>query len=300
MMSDFIKFNDFQQALDCKEHSMPYIFSSIFNADSWGAKRLSKMKFKILKRLDPLLGKMLNENEQVFYISYGVQSAPLEQMFMGWMVYLLNRRVFIFTNKRILLIQVKGKFAPWDLLSQIPYDNIEKIKRSFANICIIYTNGKSVVFSGMSGYDRKSIPLITEKIREKRGIPENTVSAGAEKLCPYCFSVISGFPSGCDSCKRPFKSAAKAGLLSLLFPGFGDFYLGHRYFALLEIIGTAIIWLIILSPASESDEPMSLSERLIFAVVFFIFAHGMDALVTFFTGRKGIYPAKHKTSRKVQ
>jgi hypothetical protein len=300
MISNISEFTDFQQALDSKEHPLPYIFTSIFNADSWGAKRLSKMKFNILKTLDPLLGKMLNENEQVFYISYGVQSVPLEQMFMGWMVYLLNRRVFIFTNKRILLIQVKGKFAPWDLLNQIPYENITKIKRSFATIRIIYTNGKSAVFSGMSGYDRKNIPLITEKIREKRGTPENTGPAGAEKLCPYCFTVINGFPSGCDTCKRPFKSAAKAGLLSLLFPGFGDFYLGHRYFALLEIIGTAIIWVIILSSAGESDEPMSLAERLILVVVFFTFAHGMDALLTFFTGRKGIYPAKHTPSRKTR
>ena len=298
MISSLSEFNDFQQALECKEHTLPYNFASILSTESWGAKRLSKMKFKMLKSFDSLLSGMLEENEQVFYISYGVQSSVFEQMFMGWMVYYLNRRAFVFTNKRILVIQVKGKFVPWDLLSQIPYENIKAVKRLFANIRIVFTNGKSAVFSGMPGADRKNVPMITEKIREKKGIDTSATPGAAEKLCPYCFAVTDGFPAACPQCNGSFKSAKKAGLLSLLFPGIGDVYLGHRIFGTMEIIGTAIFWIVLLMPVDEDGNTVALSTRLVLAVFFFFIVHGIDALVTFRTGRKGIYPAKPGTADK--
>lgn len=41
----------------------------------------------------------------------------------------------------------------------------------------------------------------------------------------------------CPSCEAGFKSANTATLLSLAFPGIGDFYLGHLRFALMEMSG---------------------------------------------------------------
>ncbi len=81
----------------------------------------------------------------------------------------------------------------------------------------------------------------------------------------------------------------KAGLLSLLFPGFGDIYLGHIVIAIGEIIGAVFMWFIFLSAVStENDAQLNI----IFFVIPFVLAHVPDMIFTFYVGRKGLYPVK--------
>ncbi len=295
MVEKFSEFRDFKQALACTDHSLPYKFTSIFNADTWSSRSLSGKKFRLLRSFDALLSKMLNADEMVYYISFGVQSSFFEQFFLGWVMYYLNRQVFIFTTKRILLIQFKGKYKPWDLFAQIAYQNVKKVKQTFfGNVKFYFTGGESSFFISMPKYDRKNIVHITNAIREKMGSPTD-VPGSNENLCPYCFTVVQGFPRSCSNCNKPFKSRKKAGLLSLVFPGLGDFYLGHKTFAVLEMFGAACAWISLFLPTAQAGQPTTVAFSITSALVLFALMHGLDCFVTSKIAKKGIYPIKRST-----
>jgi hypothetical protein len=297
MVSHLTELKDFNQAVNCSEHSLPYDFKTIFSAEKGASKRLLKQKFKLLQGFDTHLAKILQPGERVYYVSTGVQSSAFEQQFLGWAMYILNRRAFIFTTKRMLLIQFKSKYRPWDLYAQIPYQNISKIKKSFFGyVSISFTNGKKSHFVGMPKYDRKNVVMITDSIREK--IKAEAITRGStENLCPHCYTVITEFPAACPACVKPFKSAKKAGLLSLLFPGAGDFYLGHRGIALMEIFGGAYIWFIWIMAVFAGANSEGSGSKLAVGAVFgclVLLMHGLDSFVTYKIARKGIYPEKVK------
>ena len=44
--------NRFEDLIDLQSHDMPYSFDKIFSTEGWGAKSLSKKKFKLLKKID--------------------------------------------------------------------------------------------------------------------------------------------------------------------------------------------------------------------------------------------------------
>jgi hypothetical protein len=304
MVTRLSEFTDFTQAMNSAEHSLPYQFKSIFNADKGSSRRLSKKKFKLLLSFDGLLAKILREGEKVYYVGTGVESTFFEQQFLGWAMHYLNRRAFIFTTQRILLIQFKGKYRPWDLLAQISYMNISKVKQTiFANLKLFYTNGKSSLFIGMPKYDRKNFSMIAGIIRDKMA-NASTASGGIENLCPHCFAMVSAFPKQCPQCAKPFKSSKKAGLLSLVFPGLGDFYLGHTGIAMMEIIAAALVWVSFFMPDKNSKDPVTAASMAVGVFILFVIMHGIDSMVTSRVAKKGIYtrvnqrinfPAKHRS-----
>ena len=284
------EFRRYEDVLALKNHGLPYRFDQIFRTDSWGAKRASKQKLKILQKFEGMLSRMLREGEQVYYVSYGVQNSAFEQWFLGWVAYYLNRKVFLFTTQRVLMVQFSGGYTPDDLKAELPYANIAKAKGSLlGGLQLKLADGKWMVFSGMPGSDRKTVVQIVTALREKLATASGP-KAGVVNLCPHCYQTVSGFPSGCAACHGRFKSAWVAGLLSLLFPGFGDMYLGHRLFASLEILGAAMVWCAILSGAqgwATAGRELATTVLAMFGLM-----HGVDALMTGHVARKGIYPAK--------
>ncbi len=291
MVTELSELQSYKEAMNCKEHSLPYKFDSIFNDSKWLERGLSKNKFKLLFSVNSLLKKILLSDEQVFYISWGVKSSFFDQFFSGSLMYYINRKAFVFTTKRIVLIQLKGKFKIWELVSQIPYKHVSKIKQTlFGNLKIFFTNGESSLFVHMPKIDRKKISVISDMVHDKIGT--ELIHGGVDNLCPHCFTVVEQFPAQCDNCKKPFKSIKKAGFLSLLFPGLGDLYLGHRLIGCIEIFTGLLVWFSIIASGNENGEPVTVVERTISAAILFVIMHGADALVTFNTAKKGIYPAK--------
>ena len=84
------------------------------------------------------------------------------------------------------------------------------------------------------------------KVREQLKAQLKTSSVdtqGRENLCPRCFVQVSGFPRRCRHCRQGFKSAKKAGWLTVLFPGLGNFYLKNRLSGFLEFSGALMVWM---------------------------------------------------------
>ncbi len=103
-----------------------------------------------------------------------------------------------------------------------------------------------------------------------------------ENLCPSCFSPLKKDLVSCPNCRKHFKEQEKAFLKSLILPGWGDIYLGHRALGILELVGSIIVWVTIV--------PFLLSGKvgvMFIPLVFLISYHGLDGLLTYHMAKKG-------------
>jgi hypothetical protein len=272
--------------------STPYHFDRIFHAKGFGAKRLEKQRLKLMKAIDGQVQRMLGEGEKVEFVSWGIEYSFAEHYFMGLWAQLINRRALICTSHRLLIIQINSKRKVMELKSQVRYQAIEKFARgTFGYLTLVLRDGKKLVLTGIPRKDRKPIKdLITGKLEAARA---DAPGSGRENLCPHCGHRVMGYPDRCNRCAGAFKSGSKAGWLSLAFPGLGDFYLGHRVLGVVEMLGAAAAWGIVVVPTAiaATVEPGSYVELAVLGSVIFVFVHGVDSWITRRVGFKGIYPA---------
>lgn len=97
-------------------------------------------------------------------------------------------------------------------------------------------------------------------------------------------------PAHCAACHGGFKLRRTAALRSLLFPGLGDWYLGHRGLAAMEIGFTTLLWIGLLLP--DPEHPQTFFGFAAGAMVVLLFIHVPDSLLTRYIAGKGLYPAE--------
>jgi hypothetical protein len=275
----------FEDLLAREQQDGPYAFNTLFDRRTWAARRRSRTKFRLLKLVDAKLQAMLEDGERVRYITQGCDVSFWESYVLAWLVYFLNRRAIVVTSRRILLLQVAWRDSPLELVAQLRYSAIVRVTRTFlGNTRLHLGNARTCVFAYVPKADRRFLQSLVKWTGQRMGQEH----IGFEDLCSHCYTVVAGQPERCASCGGTFKSSRRAALLSLAFPGFGDWYLGHRKFALLEIVTAALIWLVVLMPAP--NETFTTLARLVMAVFVVLFVHGADALATRYIARKGLYP----------
>lgn len=286
--------NRFEDLLALDANDTPYAFDSIFRDDGWSARRLSKKKYKVLKNLDTRLRALLDEGERIRFLTFGSGVSFREQYFLGWAGHLLNYRAIVLTDRRILLVQIDWRERPRELHSQIRWPSIAGIKHTFLNTLKLRLNdGKQHIFQGVPRADRK---LLEELSTKMSGVMKSD-EGGMEQLCPHCFGVVAGRPARCPICGGGFKSARTAALRSLLFPGLGDFYLGHWKFAIWETLVAGFLWLGVLLP--DPNYVATAGYYAFIAGFLFLFVHVPDALITRYVARKGHYPADGTVGARV-
>jgi hypothetical protein len=118
--------------------------------------------------------------------------------------------------------------------------------------------------------------------------PQKDLPASAMKpnLCPACFCALGAQLNQCSSCHTDFKRPFSAALRSLVLPGLGDLYLGHRALGFLEMVGSFFVWLLALSFFMVGGP----EDVVIAAIIIFLY-NGMDALLTYHMGKKGYIAA---------
>ena len=281
----------FEELLDREPQDGPYVFSTIFDNRTWQAHRRSKLKFRLLQAIDAKLQAMLQPGERVRYVTLGCGVSFWESYLLGWIVYFLNRRAIIVTSRRILLLQIGSRNQPRELVAQLRYSAIARVSSTLLGYTKLHlVNGNTYVFAHVPKADRRFLQSLVKWTGKRMGQDH----ADIEHLCSHCFALIAGQPERCASCGGTFKSSLRATLLSLAFPGFGDWYLGHRVFAVFEIIAAALLWAFVLLPYLQHT--LSLSMRLVFAGLIVLFAHGADAVKTRHIARKGLYPDRTRSA----
>lgn len=257
-----------------------------------GAYRHQKntFKLKVLQAAHHILEKALKDGEKVVRIAKGVAYYPAEIFFgNGFFTMLYNHYAIVCTNQRLLLININSRMnRPMHYIFQIAYENIKKIKHSLlSRTLVLYRHkGKRRTFRAVKGYMAKEVKQFIDE--KKKSIPAVELAEELlENLCPACFVPLKKGLVECPECKTHFKEPKKALVKSLVLPGWGDMYLGHRALGLLELSGSVFVWVIVASMLLAA-EPGSLV-----AVVFLLmFYNGSDGLFTYHMARKGYMLAR--------
>ena len=285
----------YEDLLGQENEAEPYNFAMLFKGQGFFARLRAKRRFKLLKAIDDKLRRVLQPGEKVYFLTQGSTVSLGEQFIVGWIAFYLNKRALAFTSNRIVLLQIGSRNRPGVLVSQMPYGAIASIRSLWMGLCRVKLVNREVYkFQYVPKADRKFLTKFLTGVVQGTNAPFQK-AMGIEHLCPHCFAVVPGFPPTCPSCNGALKSPLKAGLLSFLFPGIGDWYLGHRAFALFEMLCASLLWLALVvvpltRPALVPYGPQDKHYGLIAGLILLV-AHAIDGLLTRHFARKGHHPA---------
>lgn len=244
--------------------------------------RLNKLKLKLLGAVQAPLEALLGQEEQVLHVAAATAYYPAELFFgNGWLTTLYNRYVVVGTNRRLVAVNTNYRMTkPTHYLFQFPYHTIKKISRGLFGTSLALTRkkGKRRTFISL----KRTLSAEMKKFISTNIDPSLSLDAKSfppENLCPACYNAVPGKISSCPKCRTQFKNPRKAALRSLLLPGLGDIYLGHRFLGGLELLGSLFVWAIAAFLLLSNDIGM--------AVVLLLIYNGFDGLLTLHMAKKG-------------
>jgi predicted Zn finger-like uncharacterized protein len=242
---------------------------------------LNKYKLKVLKSVQGILAKVLKEEERVLRVGSGTAYYPAEIFFgNGYLTMMYNRYAILGTNHRVLLINIDNrKKRPTHYLFQLPYHNLKKVSLSylFGRLTFKTMKGKKRTLMGIKRAAARELSQFFNK-RKEDSAEASSSGEVVENLCPYCFAPLEAGLIKCTQCGREFKEPKKAMFRSLLLPGLGDLYLGHRLLGILEIMGSVLVWAVVI---------LHLTGGLYAILVLLLIFNGADALLTHHMAKKG-------------
>ena len=256
--------------------NLPINKETFFVKKGFGSKRANVTRIKATTHLEPALKAMLGPDEVIQFVSVGVVNLPIEAAVIGAMSYLINRCALVATDRRVLIFHTDGNFKPKSFVNQINYTAIKKVKKGFFGNFLEIASPK--MKRGFTGLPRTDVSALKEII------PVTATPKGSfEFVCPACFVPSQTLSQVCSHCQTPFKSPNVAAVRSLVLPGLGDWYLGHRFFAALEMVGALFVWAVnifLLLVIGLTALPIVIAILVIF--------NAFDAIVTYFQAKKGL------------
>ena len=267
---------------------------TIFLPDKKGRykNRQNDFRMKVLQAVQSTLKKGLGENEHVMKVAKGTAYYPAEIFFgNGFLTMLYNHYAIVGTNERLLFININSRVNRCThYVFQMRYENIKKTRFGFlSGTLLLYENkGKRRTFRSVKRYMGKEMKqFIDERIAMQVEGASPAAEVLYEEMCPKCFVPLQKGLIQCPQCKTAFKVPKRAFLKSLLLPGWGDIYLGHKALGSLELMSTVLVWAAILS-LLVSGEPGSV----VFVCLMVLFYNGMDGLFTYHMAKKGYMKEK--------
>ncbi|HZW10446.1 MAG TPA: PH domain-containing protein [Phycisphaerales bacterium] len=265
-----------------------YRWDTLFpKVDGLGAAGEVHRRVRMLRSIEPRLDVLLYPGEQVEFVTKGTLNSWAEQYFMGIWSLVINRTVFLFTNYRVILLNSDGKGRAKSLMWQIPYDRLGKFKTSGVSGTTTFklASGAAYRFVGVPRADRKRLrEYVASRLDSARSSDVAFPShSDRDPLCPLCATPTPPKARACAECNEPFVHPRVPALLSLLVPGLGDLYLGHRTMAVMEFIGFAFLLLVAAGMMLSGTSQDILTACIIVAV-----ANGVDAAMTYHVARKGV------------
>ncbi len=267
--------------------SLELRFDEVFpNLTGWGVKKRNQKKAKVIARAEPVLRHALEDGEVIRHVAVGIRNVWWEAVTIGWITYYMNHTTLVLTDRRVLAIHTDTSHKPRLFANSIALDRVKKTK---TGLLFGYLNLK--LGKGSLQYTRIAKAEATRFKALMPGRPN--ASGGAQHLCPACFLTTDDYGEVCGRCGAEFKDPKVAALRSLVVPGLGDWYLGHRGFALFEMFGSAVGWLLLLWSlfmylvTTDPEAKVGALGSLLFFGVAVALGHIVDAAVTHGQAKKG-------------
>lgn len=168
----------------------------------------------------------LHHDELIHCLTTGYSPiSTIEQLLTGIAFLFLKRAIFVFTDKRILLISTRFNRSSLGAVSQILYEDCARMGLKGRTLVVQYKNGEQEHFPYIGRKERKKLKVLIADI------PLKPKEAGRLNdrvhLCPSCTNVLKPKTNRCPSCNLQFRSGLQAKIRSLLIPGGGYFYSRH-------------------------------------------------------------------------
>lgn len=251
-------------------------------------RRRARMLLSLGERWDFLL----YPGERVEFVTKGILNSFAEQYFMGLWAIAINRTLFLFTNYRVVLVQSDSKGRAKTAMWQIPYQRLAKYGSGlYVGSTSFKTNdGRTFKFAGIPRADRKRLrAYVSAQVeRAAAGEAEFPGFTGRDALCPTCGTPVPPKARACAECGEEFINPIRPALMSLVVPGLGDLYLGHRGMALFELAGFALLLLIVGAMISASSTAADVAGALVLLAV----ANLFDGAITLHVARKAVIPTR--------
>jgi len=255
--------------------------------EGMGAAGDIKRRVRMLESVEPRLDFLLYPGERIEFITKGTLNSFVEQWFLGIWSLVINRTLMLFTNYRIILINSDGKHRAKAMMWQIPYDRLKKFGAGSAVTSTTFKieKGRTYKFVRVPRSDRKRLKqYVRERVEEIRQQEFKFPShVGRDPLCTTCATPVPPRTHQCPECGERFIPPIQPALMSLIVPGTGDLYLGHRGIAMVELFG--FLALLLLTVAVAVDGGLAAA---IVPLAVLVVANMIDSIVTLHIASKGV------------
>jgi len=211
-------------------------------------KGVRKRADKALNKLQEVLRRALAPAEVVLYIARCQAPASVfEQITFGWYIYYVTATVLVFTNRRLLLFQVKRDGSWKKIIRAALWGDVEEAKVTgwvSHTLRIKYRNGKKETYWGLGWGDAKKIRVLLHALFSL-GAGETSAAGGMVPRCPNCLAELTPRVYECSNCKLTFKNEKTMLRRSLLIPGGGYFYVGHWFLGIAYFIVEAYLLILV-------------------------------------------------------
>jgi hypothetical protein len=269
------------------------------NEKGWLARRREAARRKLLERIEGKLSRVLRAEERVVFACKGALASRGERFFAGHAVaYHVNLRALVFTTQRVILMQISAGLKPRGLVSELPYALIRGVRSTWTGFFEVRLgNGETHRFSGIPREERRFLEnsVMEVAVNSTASAEMEADADGLVHRCPHCFAAVPGRPAVCPACGGRIKSAGVATVLSALVPGARDWYLGHRGFAVVEMLGVGLLWWVLVGQPVRDEIMYRDGDPLgagfwIWLLGVMAAVHLVAATITWSFARKGHHP----------
>ncbi len=221
-------------------------FTNHKGADDKGTR---KRVTKALEKLQDALTRIVASDEVVLYATRGqAPISALGQWGLGWYVYQVTAVALVFTNRRILHLQVDSKGKWKGGLKAVAYGDIAdaRVKGILSGILwLTYKNSNKDKYWGVRGSNKKLQALLAALLPASAGeLTPDTSKQCIQSLCPDCLNVLSAQVYHCAKCGLIFKDESTMTKRAWLIPGGGYFYCRQNLLGVLALMAES--WTLVL------------------------------------------------------
>ncbi len=209
--------------------------------------RIEKRQRQLIVKLS-FLRPFLHPGEKVILVTTAYSPLRLMEQLLTLGLFLdLERAIIVFTNYRILHVPV-GRYERYrQSIAQIRYRDIRSIKLQRGALEIVYKKGLIEKFKAVAYSERRKIDQLLPALPLTKKVLSPSTRT---HLCPQCARPLIKATAPCGRCGLAFKKKPLLLLATLLTPGGGYLYMGHRrpfvYFSIAEtafvLVALSVLW----------------------------------------------------------
>ncbi len=207
-------------------------------------KRVEKRQRRLLMKI-PFINPFLEEGEIILLVTSGYAPlTKLERFLLRYLTVFQRRALFVFTDRRLIYIPTTFTYGYRYSLAEVRYASCKSIQVNRSSLVLELSSGVIERFPYINRKERRKIEAVIAKVPLGEG-PKRATSM--TYLCARCGAAILNNSDCCPKCRLRFRIPGKAGLMALLIPGGGYFYIGNTLYgfgsAILElIVDVLLIW----------------------------------------------------------